>query len=137
MNLREYERLKSKIEANAKRQLEALAIVYKLSNGSERPRRKAAAGVPPQASPSESIFADAPEHEYNGSLAGAIRKAVEDLPKEFATSDVAKRVHATHATAKAKSIAGALRRLARDEVIRMTVTGRGFKESRYEKIKIG
>jgi hypothetical protein len=120
MNLREYQRLKTEAEAEYRRKLEAIEMVWKLSGGDSKNG----------SSPHETSIG-------KGSLQQAIRYAIPYLTGEFTLREVEQqmKVHDPVFAAKVKrpSISGALKRMADDKEIVVVAAGSGKRASKYRK----
>jgi len=120
MNLREYQRLKAEAEAEYRRKLEAIEMVWKLSGGDSKNG----------SNPLETSIG-------KGSLQQAIRYALQQITSEFTLREVEQqmKIHDPVFAAKVKrpSISGALKRMADDKEIVVVAAGSGKRASRYRR----
>lgn len=124
----EYRKLKQRIEAESRKKLEALELVWKMSGGSN-----GKAG-------SQSVAHL--EGSTKGRLVQAIREFLQTTSGEFAISDIRTtllRDHAELGDVRRQSIATALRRQEKRKVIEVITPGKGRTEARYRKVaaKVG
>ncbi len=120
MNLREYQRLKTEAEAEYRRKLEAIEMVWKLSGGDTK-----------NGSNSQATSIG------KGSLQQAIRYALQQMSGEFTLREVEQqmKIHDPVFAAKVKrpSISGTLKRLADDREIVVVAPGSGKRASKYRR----
>ena len=118
MHEREYLRMKRQIEADYRKKLDALELVWGMAGGS--------------ASSSPSTSSD---ELRRGDLREAIRSAVRDLTGEFRPEDVLDAIRADDellaALIKPASLSSALKRLAEKGEIELIEAGSGKRPSRY------
>lgn len=120
MNEREYNRLRSEIEGEYRRKLDALDLVWKMANSSRSGTQAAQAvnGV-----------------VGKGKLLRAVRHALTDLHGDFTLRDVESQIRTVNptlaATIKRPSLSSALKRLAKEGAIVLVSVGTGKKPSTY------
>jgi hypothetical protein len=120
MNEREYNRLKSEIEAEYRRKLDALELVWKMSNSSRNGTQaiQAVNGV-----------------VGKGRLLKAVRHSLTELRGDFTLHEVENQIRLVNptlaATIKRPSLSSALKRLAKEGVIIVVSVGAGKKPSKY------
>jgi hypothetical protein len=123
MNLREYERLKAKAQADYRRQLEAIETVWKMSGGIVENGAK-----PQQTNGIE-----------KGSYQRVIRIALDTVPKEFTVRDVFNAIKVSNPDFaesikdKIPSLSGALKRMEKDKELVLIETGSGKRPSKYRR----
>lgn len=116
--------MKAEIEAEYRRKLESLEMVWKMSGG---------------ASSNGSRTADTVLGK--GQLQKAVQHALADITGDFDLHDVWKKIRlnnpALAATLKQPSLSSALKRLAEDGTITAVSVGRGKRASIYSKVRDG
>ncbi|SRR5258706_14559981 len=120
MNEREYLRLKNVAEAEFRRKIEAIELVWRMTGGTSKNGPKTG---------DSSIG--------KGSLQQAMRYAVDLLAGEFTARDVESQMRANDpafaANVKRASLSAALKRLADDKKIVLVEVGAGKRPSKYRK----
>ncbi len=119
----EYLKLKQRIEAESRKKLEALELVWKMSGGSNG--KLANLSVSPL------------DGKPKGRLVQAIREFLKTASEEFSISDIHTallRDHSELGEVRRQSIATALRRQQERKVIDVITPGRGRTEARYRKV---
>jgi hypothetical protein len=121
MNEREYLRLKTVAEAEYRRKIEAIELVWRMTGGT---------GKSSQKNVDSSIG--------KGSLQQAILYAIDLLAGEFTVRDVEDQMRAANPTfaanVKRPSVSAALKRLADEKKIVSVEVGKGKRPSKYKKI---
>ena len=126
MNLREYQGLKAEAEAEYRRKLEAIEMVWKLSGG------------PGLIAAKNGLKSD--ENGFSkGALQEAARHAYKLISGEFTHRDVFNKIAATEPAFaelikdKMPSLSGALKRMADDKELVLVEAGRGKRASKYRR----
>ena len=118
MNEREYNRLKSEIEADYRKKLDALDLVWKMSGGVSKNGSRGSNAIIPK-----------------GSLLKTVRDILPHLQGEFSLHDVEDRIRNVNpglaATLKRPSLSSALKRLESDHIISISTRGTGKRASKY------
>lgn len=116
----EYLKLKQRIEADCRKKLDALDLVWKMSGGSN--------GKPENHAPS------AMEGRTKGQLVRAVREFIHQASSDFAISDIQAGLRQSHpelGEVRRQSIATALRR---QKGIETVIEGKGRSEGRFRKV---
>lgn len=117
MNEREYNRMKSEIEAEYRRKLDALDLVWKMSNANRNGTQVANPLI------------------GKGQLLKAVRQALPSIRGDFTLHDIENRIRVDNptlaATLKRPSLSSALKRLVKDGVIALVSVGAGKRPSKY------
>jgi hypothetical protein len=120
MNEREYHRLKTVAEAEYRRKVEAIEMVWRMTGGTSKNGSKAT-GIPVE----------------KGSLQQAIRYAIDLLMGDFTARDVEDQMRANDpefaSKVKRPSVSAAVKRLADDKKIVLIQVGKGKRPSKYRK----
>lgn len=123
MKEKEYRKLKTQIEAEYHRKIEALETVWQMS-GEDATK----AG-------------NQPEKRFGkGSLLKAVRRALEQVKGEFTLRDIQEKIgladSAFAATVKPASLSSTLKRLETDHELEIVERGRGKRASKYRKLSV-
>jgi hypothetical protein len=118
MKQREYDALKSQIESEYRTKLDALELVWKMSN-----KGVASTG-----------------HTGRGAVLQAVKSAISITHGNFNTADIEKHIKESNAALGAKikraSISNTLKRLVKDKLIEVVEQGTGRQPSTYKKMPV-
>jgi hypothetical protein len=128
MNIREYQKLKQEAQAEYRRKIEAIEMVWKLSGGSS------ASGTVsnPTANPNQDSIT-------RGSLQQSVRIATKLLPGAFTARDVYNQIVITDPPFAEKiksrmgSLSGTLKRLSDEKELVLIEVGSGKRPSKYKR----
>lgn len=120
MHEREYNRLRREIEAEYRKKLDALEMVWGMSNASRRSGNET----------------NRTTHARKGALLNIVRSVLPEMQGEFSQRDVLDKVREKNAELDVKraSLSSTLRRLADDKEIDLLELGAGKRPSRYKVI---
>jgi len=122
MKEREYHKLRNEVEAEYRKKIEALDLVFKMSSN----------GVGGNGTTGQ-VFG-------KGTLLKAVRQALEGLRADFVLKDIVERIRVNNpsfaATLKRASLSSTLKRLADSHEIEVVELGRGKRASKYRKVVV-
>ncbi len=115
MNQRQYDRMKADIEADCRRKLEALELVWQMANKNATPN---------------------PARSGKGALLAAVRAVVQVTTGEFSARDIQNRIRLNNpsfAAVKRASVSSTLKRLHASQEIERVTEGSGKRGATYKR----